>query len=105
MSIIQKKTLQLHAAVISNASSLPFEMIDTPNPLNVFITGTLGGGSVVIESEAPNGKWVPVGGIGSRFLTEGLFTMKLVTDVKLRATIMDADSTTVVSVFVQGLIV
>jgi hypothetical protein len=105
MSIIQKKTVQLLTATSINGASDPFEMVDTPNPLNIFITGTVGSAVVVIEAEAPDGEWVPVGGVANGFTSIGLYTMKLVTDSKLRAVVVDADASTSVSVAVQGLIV
>jgi hypothetical protein len=46
--------------IAGNATSLHFDYMDDTHPMNIYITGSLGGGVVSIEALAPDGTYVPV---------------------------------------------
>lgn len=53
--------MQLFDAQTSNGASTTFEIIAL-GFVNVYVTGTFGGGTVAIQAQAPDGTWVDISG-------------------------------------------
>lgn len=59
--------------IAANATSLNFDYMDNAHPMNIYITGDLGGGNVAIEALAPDGTYVPV--VDLTFSEVGMYTI------------------------------
>jgi uncharacterized protein (UPF0261 family) len=59
--------------ITENATSLHFDYMDNTHPMNIYITGALGGGNVTIEALAPDGTYVPV--VDLTFAEVGMYTI------------------------------
>lgn len=66
--------LVLLEEVTSDETSIPFEYLHGTKLANLYVTGDLGGGAVVLEALAPNtGTYVPLSGVD--ITSPGMYTI------------------------------
>lgn len=97
-------TVQLAKNVIDNVPTTSFLSKAAGVEVGVIITGVLDGASIILEMQAPDQTWGPVGGEGNEFTSAGLYSFRAF-ELNYRLRLIDVTAETNVSAWATGLIV